>query len=103
MSSRVVVDQLVQMEDRPWPEWRNRQPMTKPQLAVELRPFGTKPKKIRFGDETFSGYELDQFRETFARYLPEHTEPVAQGDTPTARGAPPAPELQRRGGGCVPR
>ena len=82
MSSRVLVDQLVQMEDRPWPEWRNAQPMTTPQLAVELRPFGIKPKKIRFGEETLSGYEIDQFRETFARYLPEHTEPVAQGETP---------------------
>jgi hypothetical protein len=79
ISSEELVQQLGQMEDRPWPEWRNGQPITKTQLAEALRPFGVRPIKKRFGGESIHGYEIDQFTEVFARYLPEQPERVEQG------------------------
>jgi putative DNA primase/helicase len=81
LSSGRIVEYLIQLEDRPWPEWRNTLPMTKPQLADALQPFGIKPKKMRFGADTVRGYELADFAEVFARYLPE-PEQVEQAEQP---------------------
>jgi putative DNA primase/helicase len=59
------------MEDRPWPEWRNGKPITAPQLARVLRPFGIVPLNFRRGNEVVKGYLADRFTEAWARYLPE--------------------------------
>jgi hypothetical protein len=74
MSSEEIVKRLGEMEDRPWPEWRQGKPMTKVQLAVALRPFGIRPSgTIRYGrgaSDTGKGYHRDAFVEAWARYLP---------------------------------
>jgi putative DNA primase/helicase len=71
LSSAEVVNRLGQMEDRPWPEWRNGKPITAPQLARVLRPFGIVPLNFRRGEEVVKGYLADRFTEAWARYLPE--------------------------------
>jgi len=70
LSSYDIVQALKGKEDRPWPEWRNGKPITAPQAARVLRPFGIRPKTIRVGDKTPHGYLRNQFEDAWARYLP---------------------------------
>lgn len=69
ISTEDLLKKLYEMEDRPWPEWFRGQPITARQIARLLKPFGISPKKIRFGYGTGRGYELEQFKNPFARYL----------------------------------
>ena len=66
-----IINGLVRIEDSPWAEWCHGRQMTPSQMAKHLKPFGLKPKVYRFGGETSRGYELTDFQDAFARYLPE--------------------------------
>ena len=67
-----VARALAGLEERPWPEWRSGKAITPPQVAKLLRPFAVRPKPMRLGaEQTKRGYELGQFADAFARYLPE--------------------------------
>jgi Protein of unknown function (DUF3631) len=77
LTSDVIVARLVEMEERPWPEWRAGRPMTKAQLARALAPFGVRPGTIRTGAGTAKGYRREAFEEAWARYLPAGTSPSA--------------------------
>ena len=71
LSSEEIVNALSEMEERPWPEWgKSRKPMSKPQLARMLSPFGVKPKQIWIEGRNPRGYELAQFEDAFERYVP---------------------------------
>ncbi len=70
LTSENIVESLVVMEDRPWPEWRRGRPLSKRGLARLLQPFGVRPKKVRVGDTTAQGYSRERFTDAFARYLP---------------------------------
>jgi len=70
LSSEEIVNHLIALDDRPWPEWRQGKPLTKNGLARLLKPFSIKTKKIRFPQGSLQGYRLDQFSESFYRYLP---------------------------------
>lgn len=66
-----IVATLVGMDDRPWGEWRRGNPLSGIGLARLLKPFGVRPKTIRFADGvTLKGYELEDFKDVFVRYLP---------------------------------
>lgn len=70
LSSEAIVDDLRQMEERPWDEYgKARKPITKNKLADLLKPFGVRPGKVRIGSLTPNGYRLEQFRDAFERYL----------------------------------
>ncbi|WP_165694261.1 DUF3631 domain-containing protein [Teichococcus deserti] len=65
---------LADMEDRPWPEWKNGKPMSAPQLARALKPFGPRPGTIRLAaGATAKGYYADAFKLAWERYLPPET------------------------------
>ncbi len=70
LPSAEIVEALVTLEDRPWPEWRHGKPLTVNGLARLLRPFGIKSKQYREGLERFRGYELEDLQEAFSRYIP---------------------------------
>jgi hypothetical protein len=74
--------ELNAIEESPWGNWYGR-PMTGQGLAKLLRPFQIKPKQVRIGSDTKKGYELDWFRDNFARYLREPETP----ETPETRSA----------------
>ena len=40
-------------------------------ISQILRPYGIKPSTIRIGKEVNKGYDVSQFREALARYIPE--------------------------------
>jgi len=69
LSSESIVEELVKMEDRPWPEWKTGKPLSKPQLSRLLKPFSIVSKTIRIPSGTIKGYELKQFADAFSRYL----------------------------------
>ena len=78
IASADIVAELVEMEHRPWPEWRQGKPITVRQLARQLKPFEIAPKTIRTTTGTVKGYELDAFTDTFARYLPDSSVTASQ-------------------------
>lgn len=87
LASETIVDALVAMEERPWPEWSYSKPLSKRGLARLLRPFGIRPGKLREGKVTFRGYLADDFADALSRYpLPEveHPEQPPPGQIPLA-------------------
>jgi hypothetical protein len=105
LRSEEVVEVLSEMEDRPWPEWKRGQPITVRQLARLLRPFEIRPKKIRFGDTTAQGYELEDMVDAFSRYIPrsdpEHPEQSSNdaenGAFPIRNNTNPVPDRKSAG------
>jgi hypothetical protein len=73
LMSATICEALAEMEDKPWPEWRNGKPITTRQLASLLKAFEIKPKTIRMAAGTAKGYELEAFDSAFARYLPNRS------------------------------
>ena len=63
ISSKDLCDELGRIE--------GGQVVTQGWLAAMLRPFGIRPHTIRIGQSTPKGYELKDFEDAFARYLPE--------------------------------
>ena len=70
MPSAELAEKLGKLEERPWPEWRQGKPMTAPQLARALAPFGVRPANIRRGMEVVKGYRREHFEEAWTRYVP---------------------------------
>jgi hypothetical protein len=65
-----LVDALVEMEDRPWPEFSYGKPITKVKLSRMLKRFGIVSELKREGKTVFRGYAKDAFNDAFARYTP---------------------------------
>jgi putative DNA primase/helicase len=60
------------MEDRPWCDERKGHGVNANWLSRKLRPFSIHPRTIRTGVgqyETAKGYQLEDFDESFGRYL----------------------------------
>jgi putative DNA primase/helicase len=68
--SKELVEKLIQIEDHLWGDWRRGKPITQSGLARLLKPFGIFSKTIRIDENTSKGYALEQFLDTFNRYLP---------------------------------
>jgi len=69
--SQDLVDDLINLEDRPWCEWKRGNPITKNSLARLLKPYKIKSKSIRIGPEDrLKGYSHESFKDAFNRYLP---------------------------------
>jgi putative DNA primase/helicase len=72
ISTVELLVKLIEMEDRPWPEFKQGWPITPTIVAKILRPFQVGPTTIRFsGSDTKKGYYLPDFEEAFRRYLPD--------------------------------
>lgn len=69
LASKHLVESLVEMEERPWPEFRKGKPITVRQLAALLAKFSVRPKQERTDNSIVRGYELSTLQDPFARYL----------------------------------
>ncbi len=67
--SAELVEALIEMEERPWPEWKKGKPITTRQVARLLNPFGIVPEVFRIGDTTHRGYNKADCIDAFTRYL----------------------------------
>lgn len=77
--SHAIVNYLIELEGRPWAEWKVGKPITTNTLANMLRTFSIRPKTIRVGYNTMKGYVFDAFTEVFSRYLSDRNA-VAEAD-----------------------
>ncbi|MEA1048582.1 DUF3631 domain-containing protein [Lamprobacter modestohalophilus] len=64
-----LLNNLLELEERPWSEWRHGKPLTSTGLARLLKPFKIKSQQLRINSTNRHGYELAQFRDAFERYL----------------------------------
>ncbi len=87
---------LIADEDLAWATYNRGKPLSPRQLAKQLNVYGISPKTVRHGKETPKGYDLEQFRDAFARYLPSPEK------LPQHRNAETAPELGTQPNATVP-
>jgi putative DNA primase/helicase len=79
-----LVGRLVAMGDRQWAEMhRTNKPLTATQMRGLLKRFMVKPKDIRFGDKTHKGFQVGDFADAWARYVPVRTPPQNKRNTET--------------------
>jgi putative DNA primase/helicase len=78
LSSLAMVNYLVSLEHRPWPEWKRGRPITQNQLARVLAPFGVAPTELRIDGRKERGYSLAQFLDTFEHYIPDKSGTTVQ-------------------------
>jgi putative DNA primase/helicase len=69
ITSSDLIAALVDMEDRPWPEWRRGQPIAARSIAKLLKPYEIRPEKWRVGSETERGYLKKDCEDAFGRYF----------------------------------
>src|SRR5205823_1072636 len=67
--SRVLVQGLNSLPDRPWREKRNGKGITEAWLAEQLQPYGIRPGPMRLGQVQARGYFEADFQEAFQRYM----------------------------------
>jgi len=80
LTTEEILAHLNAMDERPWPEWRDRRPMTPRQLALILQRFGIGPTKWKQNREMCRGYDAAIFEDSFSRYLPSdppHSPPAS--------------------------
>ena len=70
LASAAIVHALVEMEDRPWPEYRQGRELTVRGVAALLGRFEVHPKPHRFDGKLARGYALGQLQRVFDTYLP---------------------------------
>jgi putative DNA primase/helicase len=78
LTTATLVERLNLMEDRPWCDERKGHGVNANWLSRKLRPFSVHPRTIRTGvgqGDTAKGYHLEDFTESFGRYLPDTTSP----------------------------
>ncbi len=68
--SRDLIEYLEALTERPWGEVNRGKPINERWLARNLAAFGIHSKTLRIGAEQKKGYELADFGDAFARYLP---------------------------------
>ena len=68
-----LIAALVDMEDRPWAEWRRGQPVTFTSISRLLKPYGIKPDKWRVKLDSERGYLRAACEDAFSRYLRPNT------------------------------
>jgi hypothetical protein len=66
--SRELVEELNNMEDRPWGTWAKGKAMNQNQLARQLKDFRVYPREIRLGMLTAKGYLKSEFLPHWERY-----------------------------------
>lgn len=69
LQSSELVEKLCEDLDSPWATYNRGKPITARQIAKKLKGFGIKSKDRRFGYKTLKGYSIEDFRDTFERYL----------------------------------
>ena len=71
LASAFIAGKLGEMEQRPWPEFNRGQPITTTGIAKLLKPFKIRPKQVVIGSHRVQGYQFQQFKWAFARYIPD--------------------------------
>lgn len=70
LATVAILRYLTMLEDRPWADYAQGEPLTPRQLAKLLDGFHIKARQIREGSMTRKGYLRADFIDAFCRYLP---------------------------------
>jgi Protein of unknown function (DUF3631) len=72
ITSKVLLDQLKDLDESPWPEWGKRgRGLSAKTLADLLRAFGIRSRSIKLkGGSSAKGFLSKQFEDAWTRYLP---------------------------------
>ena len=77
MFSEDLVSALINLDDRPWSEWKRGKSLTTNSLARLLKPFKIRSKQIKIHGTNKNGYVYSSFKETFKRYIPPTLDPTS--------------------------
>jgi len=97
LASQAICDELAQLEERPWGEFKRGKPIAPRQLARQLKGFGVVSGSIREpGGATPKGYYRAALEDAFSRYLPNQPSDPPQRHNAAIAGAfddpfPPQP------------
>lgn len=69
ISTADLISELCADDEKSWATYNRGKPINPRQVAKRLKEYGIASKTIRIGYDTAKGFELDQFKEAFARYL----------------------------------
>jgi Protein of unknown function (DUF3631) len=69
LSSADLVKWLARIETSPWAEWKGEKPITPPKVASLLDGFDIQPHSIRVKDKVLRGYDREDFKDAWKRYL----------------------------------
>jgi len=73
LATAAILRYLTRLEDRPWADYAQGEPLTPRLLAKLLNGFNIKARQIRQGSATRKGYLRSDFTDAFRRYLPSET------------------------------
>lgn len=90
-----LLTKLHEGPDMDWGTYSHGKPLSSRQLARFMGAYGIKPKTVRMkSDYTPKGYEVRDFEDAFARYLPERViDPVLEKVTPPPGRKPSSPNF----------
>ena len=90
-----LLTKLHEGPDMDWGTYNHGKPLSSRQLARFMGAYGIKPKTVRMkSDYTPKGYEVRDFDDAFARYLPERVvDPVLEKVTPPPGRKPSSPNF----------
>ncbi len=69
MHSTQLIECLIEIDGRPWADWRRGKSLNANNLSRFLRPFGIHPKQMKIDNTNRNGYELRDFQDAFNRYI----------------------------------
>jgi putative DNA primase/helicase len=86
-----LLQHLTEIDEAPWATYAKGKAMTARHLARILHPYGILPQNIRVGNTVPKGYNVSDFADAFARYLPDKrynaTSQSNSGETPDSVSA----------------
>ena len=69
ISTADLIQHLCDDDEKSWATYNRGRPITPRQVAKKLKEYGIASKNLRVGYEVVKGFEHEQFKEAFARYL----------------------------------
>jgi hypothetical protein len=99
LSTQTLLTELVAIaDDAPWPEWFEKAlkdgqiKSAGSKLAYHMKRYRIKPVSVRIDDEVLRGYQRDQFKNAWERYLPPGIfSPPSNSDATNATDATKSP------------
>ena len=80
MTTNALIKALCKDAEAPWETYNRGKPLSPRQLSNKLKDYGITSKTVRIGYETAKGFECDQFKDAFERYLTDPLNLPSQGN-----------------------
>jgi Protein of unknown function (DUF3631)/Toprim-like len=75
MATTALLDVINADDELPFGGWRDGKGLDGRRLAKLLKPYGIRPRTIRFGEHTEKGYLAESLADAWERWLPTRTQP----------------------------